>query len=96
MTGEAKNIKSVIPKLYQKQFIDTIVFGFVVGARAADEKITVEKAAQMVQSHFGLSEDELSMGTVRQIFYRMQTDLRDYAKENKTSPFATSQNPSKE
>lgn len=84
---EERNIKDEIPKLFQKQFIDYIMYGFICGARQTDPEMTIEKASSLVQEYFGLEEDKLSAGTIRTMFYRTQAQIKSYRADFKTEPF---------
>lgn len=82
-----ENIKDIVPKLYQKAWLDTACYFFITGARCANDELAIEKAAVLLQQYFGLDEDELSVGTMRAIYHRVNNEMRSFKAETRHNPF---------
>ena len=75
--SEIKGYLNNIPRFYQFQTFDHIMFGFIVGAMQADPKIGVSKALQMFLDKFDLCEDKYCFEAAKTTYYRILKRLAE-------------------
>jgi len=69
--------KNYIPKLYKRQAGDLLFFGFVNGVMAAMPSVSLKECIILYQNHFGLTEDDTPLDSVRITYYRMKKELEE-------------------
>lgn len=67
----------VIPKLYKRNAISLLLFGYVKGVRATLHTMTIDKAIDMFIDDFGLTDKDVNRESLTTIFNRMQLDLKN-------------------
>lgn len=68
-------IEKKIPSLYKRTALTQLMFGFVMGARAALPTMTVKEAIYEFMKIFDLDDDDFNCDSAAVIFDRMQKDL---------------------
>ena len=81
------NIKQQIPKMYQRHWINTTAWAFIVGAKAADPSLSNSEAAMLFQKKMGFTDDEMTIETIKMTYYRGNADMKSHSDEYKESPF---------
>lgn len=66
-----------IPKLYKRNAISLLLFGYVKGVRATLHTITIDKAIDMFIDDFGLTDKDVNRESLTTVFNRMQLDLKN-------------------
>lgn len=71
------NLVGDIPKLYKRNAISLLLFGYIKGVRATLHTITISKAIDMFIEDFGLSDDKVNRESLKTTYNRMQIDLKN-------------------
>ena len=75
-----KHISISVPKMYRRNSLDLIMFGFVEGMKAALPSLTIQECLIMFQRKASLSDNEYPLESARMAYYRMQ---KEYTESNK-------------
>lgn len=82
---QQERIKISIPKLYRRQALDLMLFGFIEGMKAALPSLPTNKCLEMFQYKYGLSEDELPLMSAWQTYNRMTEEYADTQRSNNST-----------
>lgn len=72
-----KNEYINIPKLYKRQSLDLLMFGFVMGMQTALPSLSLRDCIVMFKKCHNLSEDDLPYSGARVSYYRMLKEFKD-------------------
>jgi hypothetical protein len=65
-----------LPRLYKRQAIDLLMFGFVTGMRSALPMVTLDDSLSYFMQKHNLSEEEYSYSGARSTYYRMEKEFK--------------------
>jgi len=82
MPGREINAKKIIPAIYKRGHLETLMFGHVNCLRYNFPSTSVDKAIQQFQKYYNISEDDYPLKTARRTFYRMNEELIELSKSN--------------
>lgn len=74
MAPKRKKIFLDVPRLYQRQSLDLIMFGYVNGIRKAMPSVTIKECIVYFAEDNGFSEDDFPLETACITFSRMQKE----------------------
>jgi hypothetical protein len=80
-----ERVKISIPKLYRRQALDMLMFGFVGGMKAALPSLTINECLQMFQKEHSFSEDEYPLRSAWQTYNRMMEEYHDTRRSNNST-----------
>jgi hypothetical protein len=63
-----------VPKMYKRQCLDHIMYGYINGIRKAMPSLTIQESISMFLEDNDLSEDDLPLLTAVQTYYRMREE----------------------
>jgi hypothetical protein len=66
-----------MPKLYKRQALDLMMFGFVNGMQSALPSMSLKNCLVYFQKRHNLSEDDYNLDSARITYYRMQKDFKE-------------------
>lgn len=70
-------VKNLIPKIYQKGFIEISLFSFIAGIRKVLPSVSTISAIRIYKEYFEIEEEELNDSSAQSIIQRMNTDFYD-------------------
>lgn len=73
-------LESTIPALYKRTALNQLMFGYVLGCRAAMQTITIAEAIVMFMEAFKIDHDEFNIDSALVTFNRMQSELMQVCK----------------
>lgn len=80
---QRKSLKQVIPKLYKRQFLEGVLFGWIRAQKALVPSITIEQAVESFYKDQDITEDEFPLTDCRTTYHRMTSE---YHKSKKSNP----------
>lgn len=70
-------VKTLIPKIYQKGFLEISLFSFVAGIRKTLPSVATINAIRIYKEYFEIEDEELNDSSAQSILQRMNTDFYD-------------------
>ena len=67
-------LEGLIPKIYKRNALALMLYGYVKGVRAALHTVTIEQAVTMFKEDFCIDDDDLNDDTATSIYTRMQRE----------------------
>lgn len=80
-----ERVKISIPKMFKRQALDNLLFGFIEGMKAALPSLTINECIEMFQYKFDLSEDEYPLRSAWQTYNRMTKEYFDTKRTNNST-----------
>ena len=72
-----------IPKLYRRQAIDLIMYGYVHGLKKAMPSLSMDECIELFKEENGIGEDDLALGTAVSTIKRMRLEYMENRMELK-------------
>jgi hypothetical protein len=66
-----------LPKIYKRQAVDLLMFGFVNGVLSALPMVTIKDAIFLFMQKHKITEDHYDYGSARSRYYRMLNESKD-------------------
>lgn len=74
------NLRDRIGKIYKRQWLDSVLFGWITGQRRLLPSVSVRQSIDMFLAHHGLTYDDLSMEDCERTYNRMNNEFFDAQK----------------
>lgn len=77
---QPKSLKQAIPKIYRRDLIEKVLFGWVQGQRVLVQSRTIEEAIRHFYKYTGFTESDISIESAKTTYKRMVKEYYDSQK----------------
>lgn len=77
---QRKSLKQIIPKLYKRQWLEGVLFGYIRACKTIVPSITIEQAIQQFYKDQDITEEDFPMTDCLTTYQRMTREYYDSQK----------------